>query len=240
VRAKDKPPARVYRAVHGRREIPLDPQHEIALSEHLKNSYDREALVELYGRFALGDGSFDSMMRRVIWRAVAKTFGNGVTIGSGVGFRHLETFEIGNGVFIGAQAYLQGRFDGTFVIGDMAWLGPQSFLDARDLIIEERVGWGPGAKVLGSQHTGLPLEVPVIQTDLEVKPVRVHAWADIGTGAIVLPGVTVGKGSVVGAGAVVIEDVDPFAVVGGVPARFLRWRDGYHPPGAKRKHAGRS
>jgi len=238
VRAKDKPPARVYRAVHGRCEIPVDPHHEIALSEHFKNSYDRERLVEIYGRFALGEGRFDTMMRRVIWRAVAKTFGNGVTIGSGVGFRHLETFEIGDGVFIGAHAYLQGRFDGTFVIGDMVWLGPQSFLDARDLVIEERVGWGPGAKVLGSQHTGLPLDVPVIQTDLEVKPVRVHAWADVGTGAIVLPGVTVGKGSIVGAGAVVIEDVDPYAVIGGVPARFLRWREGYYPPDAEQKHAG--
>jgi acetyltransferase-like isoleucine patch superfamily enzyme len=161
-----------------------------------------------------------------------------VTIGSGVGFRHLETFEVGDAVFIGAYAYLQGRFDGKFVIGDMVWLGPQSFLDARDLVIEERVGWGPGAKVLGSQHTGLPLDVPVIQTDLEVKPVRVQAWADIGTGAILLPGVTVGKGSIVGAGAVVIEDVDPYAVIGGVPARFLRWREGYHPPGAEQKHAG--
>jgi acetyltransferase-like isoleucine patch superfamily enzyme len=42
---------------------------------------------------------------------------------------------------------------------------------------------------------------------------------------VILPGVTVGKGSIVGAGAVVAEDVPPFAIVAGVPARFLRWRD---------------
>ena len=160
---------------------------------------------------------------------MARRFGHSVHISSGVGFKHLETFEIGNGVFVGAQAYVQGRFDGKCVIGDHVWIGPQSYFDARNLIIEDYVGWGPGAKVLGSTHTGLPIAVPIIQTDLEIKPVRVEAWADIGTNAVVLPGVTIGKGSIVGAGAVVVKDVPPFAVVAGVPARFLHWRKTYIP-----------
>src|SRR5437764_67811 len=63
-----------------------------------------------------------------------------------------------------------------------------------------------------------------------IEQVRVNAWADIGTGAILLPGVTVGRGSIVGAGAVVTEDVPEFAVVAGVPARFVRWREGQPPP----------
>ena len=45
--------------------------------------------------------------------------------------------------------------------------------------------------------------MPIIQTDLEIKPVRIGAWADIGVNAVILPGVTVGKGAIVGAGAVV-------------------------------------
>jgi len=73
------------------------------------------------------------------------------------------------------------------------------------------------------------VEVPIIQTDLEIKPVRIEAWADVGTSAVVLPGVTVGKGAIVGAGAVVTADVPPFAIVAGVPARFIQWRDGYTP-----------
>jgi phosphonate metabolism protein (transferase hexapeptide repeat family) len=46
----------------------------------------------------------------------------------------------------------------------------------------------------------------------------------IGHGAIILPGVTIGHGAVVAAGAVVTKDVAPYAMVGGVPARFLKWR----------------
>jgi acetyltransferase-like isoleucine patch superfamily enzyme len=109
------------------------------------------------------------------------------------------------------------------------WIGPQAYFDARQLIIEDHVGWGPGAKVLGSVHTGVPIDRAIIQTDLRIRPVHVEAWADIGTGAILLPGVTVGRGSIVGAGAVVTRDVPPFAIVCGVPAKFLRWRDGYQP-----------
>ena len=141
----------------------------------------------------------------------------------------METFEIGDGVFIGAHTYIQGWFKGRCLIGNHVWIGPQSYFDARDLIIEDYVGWGPGAKVLCSVHTGVPTEVPIIQTDLRIKQVKIEAWADIGTSAIILPGVTVGKGSIVGVGAVVTEDVPPFAIVVGVPARFLRWREGYTP-----------
>jgi len=46
----------------------------------------------------------------------------------------------------------------------------------------------------------------------------------IGHGAIILPGITIGHGAVVAAGAVVTKDVPSYAIVAGVPARFLKWR----------------
>lgn len=57
----------------------------------------------------------------------------------------------------------------------------------------------------------------------------------IGHGATVLPGVTVGDGAVIGAGAVVSKDVDPYTIVGGVPAKFIRER--FSRPVAERMQA---
>ncbi|HXE79466.1 MAG TPA: DapH/DapD/GlmU-related protein [Vicinamibacterales bacterium] len=223
-------PRRKVPAVHGRRTVAPDPAYEVGLADALRTGHTTAGLLELYGRFAMGEGAFDAMMRRVLWRALARALGDGARIGRGVVVKHPETVTIGRGVFVGDYVVIQGRFDGRCVIGDHVWIGPQSYLDARDLVIEEYVGWGPGAKVLGSVHTGLPVDVPIIQTDLEIRPVRIGAWADIGVNAVILPGVTVGRGAVVGAGAVVTQDVDPFAVVAGVPARFQRWREGAPNP----------
>ena len=215
---------RLVRAVHGLKEQAPDADFEVGLAAHLQQTHERAQLIDMFARFANSDTDFDGLMRRAIWRALSKSFGHGVRIGTGVGFKHLETMEIGNSVFIGAGAYLQGRFDGTCRIGDHVWIGPQAYFDARDLILEDYVGWGPGAKVLGSEHTGFPLEQPIIQTDLLIKPVVVGRGADIGTNAVLLPGVTVGEGAIVGAGAVVTKDVPANAIVAGVPARFMRWR----------------
>ena len=220
----DEEGSRVVKAVHGLREAQPDPGFIGELVGHLRETHGPDNLRELYHRFAQGEGVFDALMRRVFWHALVRCCGAGLRVEPGVGFKHPETFELGSGVFIGSQSYLQGRFDGRCVIGDHTWIGPQSYFDARDLVLEDHVGWGPGAKVLGSAHTGVPVNIPIIQTDLEIKPVRVGAWADIGTNAVLLPGVTVGRGAIVGAGAVVTQDVPAFAKVAGVPARIIGWR----------------
>lgn len=217
---------RVIKAVHGVRPHEDDPAYEVGLAEALRAKYDTAALMELYARFSASEAAFDAMMRRILVRAAARGCGHGLQVGPNVGFKHVERLSFGDRVFLGAQAYIQGRFDGRCEIGNHVWIGPQAYFDARDLVIEDHVGWGPGAKVLGSAHTGVPIDVPIVATDLVIKPVRIGARADVGTGAIVLPGVTVGHDSIVGAGAVVAEDVPPYAVVAGVPARFLKWRDG--------------
>jgi acetyltransferase-like isoleucine patch superfamily enzyme len=215
---------RLVPAVHAVSAPARDPDFEVGLADWLREHNSRAQLIDLYARHSVSGGDFDALMRRAIWRAACRSFGHGVRIGTGVGFQHIETLEIGNSVFIGAGAFLQGRFDGTCRIGDHVWIGPQAYFDARDLILEDYVGWGPGAKVLGSEHTGFPTDVPITQTDLVIKPVVVRRGADIGTGAVLLPGVTVGEGAIVGAGAVVTRDVPDFAIVAGVPARLMRFR----------------
>lgn len=164
------------------------------------------------------------MMRRVVMRALCKRAGNGLQVGPNVVLKHPETFELGDCVFIGAQAMIQGRFDGTCRIGSHVWIGPQAYFDARNLVLEDYVGWGPGAKLLGSVHSGIPIDTPLIATSLEIKPVTVGFGADIGMNASILPGVHIGAHAIVGAGAVVTHDVPDYAIVAGVPARVIRDR----------------
>ena len=139
--------------------------------------------------------------------------------------KHPETMEFGDAVFIGAQSMIQGRYDGTCKIGNHVWIGPHAYFDARNLVLEDYVGWGPGAKVLGSQHTGEPINVPIIATSLVIKPVFIGYGADIGTNATILPGVRVGAHAIIGAGAVVTTDIPDYAIAAGVPARVLRYRN---------------
>jgi acetyltransferase-like isoleucine patch superfamily enzyme len=216
---------RLVEAVHGRRRIGPDPAYVREFAQDLRGEYTPEGLLELYGRFVCGYGMLDASMRCVILSALARSCGAGLRVEPGTSFKHPETFDIGEGVFIGSQTFIQGRFDGCCKIGNQTWIGPQSYFDARDLVIGDYVGWGPGAKVLGSAHTGIPVNVPIIETDLVIKPVRVEDWADIGTGAVLLPGVTVGRGAIVGAGAVVTRDVPALAKVAGVPATIIGLRD---------------
>ncbi|HAF10989.1 MAG TPA: N-acetyltransferase [Chloroflexi bacterium] len=215
---------RVVKAVHGIQAVQPDPADELKESADLRATESKEQLLARYSAACYEDSASGARARRVVLRAICKSFGNGVKVGVGVLVLHPHTFEIGDAVFIGNQTFLQGRHDGRCVIGAHTWIGPQSYFDCRDMELGEYVGWGPGAKVLGSEHTGEPADVRIIQTDLVIKPVRVGDGADIGVNAVLMPGVTIGPGAIVGAGAVVTQDVAPSAIVAGVPAKFLRSR----------------
>lgn len=215
---------RFVKAVFGSKEIKEDPVFLSEFSRYITDTFTYEECISLYERFKAGETKFDSLMRKVFVKSLFSRLGTDVTISPQVSFLHPETIEIGDGVFIGSYTFIQGRIDGYCKIGNKVWIGPYSYFDARALTIEDYVGWGPGAKVLGSEHTGDPRDLPIIQTDLVIKPVRICKGSDIGTNAVILPGVTVGEGSLVGAGAVVTKDVEPYSVVVGVPAKLIKKR----------------
>lgn len=211
-------------ATFGKREAAKDPEWERGLAAFLRENHSAVELGRMFGCHSASESQFDAMMRRVLLHAMCKSVGDGLSVGSFVVLKHPETMEFGDNVFIGSQAMIQGRFDGTCRIGNHVWIGPQAYFDARNLVLMDYVGWGPGAKVLGSMHTGAPIDQPIISTDLVIKPVTIGLGADIGVNASILPGVHVGAYAIVGAGAVVTRDVPEYAVVAGVPARFVRDR----------------
>ena len=94
------------------------------------------------------------------------------------------------------------------------------------IVIEDDVLIGPGVHFYTNNHKFSDVTKPIIEqgyplpTQKDSIVVRRGSW--IGAGTVILPGVTIGKNAVVGAGSIVTRDVPDFTVVAGNPARILR------------------
>jgi acetyltransferase-like isoleucine patch superfamily enzyme len=113
----------------------------------------------------------------------------------GTGFYNPEGVEVGEGTIIGRNAFLDGR---------------------DKLKIGNHVDIASDVMIYNSEHDLNDENFGAIN-----EPVEIGDYVFVGPRAIILPGVKVGKGAVVAAGAVVTKDVDEFAIVGGVPARVI-------------------
>jgi acetyltransferase-like isoleucine patch superfamily enzyme len=115
---------------------------------------------------------------------------------------------------------------GCFITGDRIRIGANTVIN-RYTYLDGRVSLTIGNNVNVSHYTLIQtlthdpqnrdfvcLEQPVVIHD--------HVW--IGARAIICPGVTIGEGAVIAAGAVVTQDVAPYTIVGGNPARFIKER----------------
>ena len=106
------------------------------------------------------------------------------------------------------------------IIGKDTIIGDHCFLDGRDML---KIG----------DHTDIASQVLIYNSehDLEAEdfraimaPVEIGDYVFVGPRAIILPGVKIGDGAVIAAGAVVTKDVEPLMIVGGVPAREIKER----------------
>lgn len=113
-----------------------------------------------------------------------------------------------------------------FSVGKNVYIGPELIVasiltdNTCNLAIKDRVAIGPRVTiVLSSDANWSKLSKTIIPTRSTVI-LDEDCW--IGAGAILLPGVTIGKMSIVGAGSVVTKDVPPYSVYAGVPAKFIK------------------
>ena len=122
----------------------------------------------------------------------------------------------GSAIHMGAVFY----YPPNITIGDDSIIGEGTVLDGRDkLIIGNHVDIASEVMIYNGQH-----DINSENFKAVFAPVTIEDYVFIGPRAIILPGVTVKKGAVVGAGAVVTKDVEEFTVVGGVPAKPISER----------------
>ena len=136
--------------------------------------------------------------------------GPGASISPDVSFANPERIEIGRNVSIGSRCHIwAGPSRGRIIIGDDCLFGPEVMLTSANYRFND-----------GSPVTKQPMDEKDIVIGRDV-------W--LGTRTIVLPGVTIGDGAIVGAGAVVTRSVPPGAIVVGQPARVVGQRSQSSP-----------
>lgn len=129
----------------------------------------------------------------------------------------LYKVSLGDYSYIGGDCKVMNAIIGKFVsIGPSVWIGG---LPSHPLNLKSTF---PGFYQKDSSFYGVDPEYEYIES--EFKQVRIGNDVWIGARAMIMDGVSVGDGAVIAAGAVVTKDVPPYAIVGGVPARIIKYR----------------
>ncbi len=111
--------------------------------------------------------------------------------------------------------------NGFIVTGDNGLIGAGSILNASKgkITIGNGVAIAPYCKIFSFSHHFSKEQG--IKNSYKIADVIIEDDVLVGAGATILPGVSVGKGAIIAAGAVVCKNVDPYTIVGGVPARKI-------------------
>jgi acetyltransferase-like isoleucine patch superfamily enzyme len=136
--------------------------------------------------------------------------------------KQLMQIDLGKGcaTLLGLKLYTKGQI----TIGDHSVIDRDCTLDGRGVIkIGSNVNLAPEVMILTAYHDPDSDNFAGIE-----KAVVIEDYVWIATRAMVLPGVTIGRGAIVAAGSVVTKDVPPQTIVGGNPARIIRQRKGDH------------
>lgn len=134
---------------------------------------------------------------------------------------------IGMGCRIGKECELEPGIDVGFrpniIIGNNCQINQN--VQMRNVTIGNFVMIAPGCVLLDRTHNVSNTHQPMIlQGETEKKAPIIHDNVWLGQNVIIMPGVEIGEGAIVGAGAVVTSNVSPFTIVGGVPAKLIRKR----------------
>lgn len=93
------------------------------------------------------------------------------------------------------------------------------------IVIGNYVHTGANVMFFAFNHESTRLDVPTILQNYDDGDIIIEDDVWIGAGSIILPGVNIGKGSIIAAGSVVNKDVPPYSITGGIPAKVIKSRN---------------
>lgn len=117
-------------------------------------------------------------------------------------------------------------FSSCVSLGDNSGIGIHASLTG-SVIIGKNVMMGPYCTMYSRNHAFDQCDIPMCEQGFQPEePIAIGDDVWIGGHVIILPGVHIGQGAVIGAGAVVTKDIPDYAIVGGNPAKIIRFRNG--------------
>ncbi|NCA70019.1 MAG: acyltransferase [Sphingobacteriia bacterium] len=187
---------------------------------------------------------------RLLWyRARLAGMGPGCQIAAGASLQYPGRIELGAGVGIGRHATLRANTDarpgirlgdqvaindgvvinanrGFVSLGERSWLGPFCLVYGNGGVTIGRDVLIAGHSSINSvSHSARRRDIPINDQPLLIDPVVIEDDCWVGLNAVVLQGVTIGRGSIIGAGAVVTRSIPPWSIAVGVPARVVGERE---------------
>jgi galactoside O-acetyltransferase len=172
-------------------------------------------------------GGLGRSLRYITYKGRFKSCGRGISIPCPVFFKGFENIELSERISFGPYNSIfaeSSTGEASIKIGNNVSLNRNVMVNSDvkgEIIIEENCILGPNVVIRASGHKYDDLTVPIREQGHHKGRIVIKAGTWIGANAVVLPDVTVGKGTIVAAGAVVTKDVDDYEIVGGVPAKKI-------------------
>jgi len=139
--------------------------------------------------------------------------------------------ELGKFCRVRDRVILRTHGDGRILLGKRVIVSYYCLIEATDLVqIGDYTGIAEFVVIRDTTHLIRGIDANWHATPLVVKPIIIGKGCGIGSRAYIGPGVTIGDGAIVGVGSMVTEDIGPFEVWAGAPARFLYHRTKDVPP----------
>lgn len=204
-------------------------------------------IVQMFSRI------FPMLMRGLWWKIRFKTVGGLLLIGHNVDIRNPQHISAGKDVIIEDFAEIQGlslhgvNLGNQVTVGRFAVVRPSGYYGREigeglnvgnhsnigafcyigcsgQIKIGDNVLMGPRVTMSAENHNYADNSQPIKEQGVTRLPISIEDDCWLGSNSVILAGVTIGKGSIVAAGAVVTKDVPPYSIVAGVPATIIRNR----------------
>jgi len=172
-------------------------------------------------------GNTGNYLRYITYRRRFKSCGKNISISQAVSFKGWANIKLGNNIGFGElnSIYAESMTNESSIhIGNDVSFNRNVMINADvrgTIIIEDKVLVGPNVVMRASGHRYEIKGVPIREQGHHKGIIMIKTGAWIGANAVILPDVTIGKGAIVAAGAVVTKDVRDFEIVGGLPAKKI-------------------